>query len=99
MGDRTGHGGAGRAGRLSEAAPRRHHAIGAEQLHPCPQPRPSPAAPRVGAERRQEVTPLAAEFTAPSIAYSALAPVLIVSGAAVAGVLVEAFAPRAHRWM
>jgi NADH-quinone oxidoreductase subunit N len=44
------------------------------------------------------VSPLAAEFTAPSISYTALAPVLIVSIAAVVGVLVDAFAPRAVRW-
>jgi NADH-quinone oxidoreductase subunit N len=44
------------------------------------------------------VSPLAAEFTAPSISYSALAPVFIVSVAAVVGVLVDAFAPRAARW-
>ena len=41
---------------------------------------------------------LAADFTAPSIAYSALAPILIVTIAAVVGVLVDAFAPRALRW-
>jgi NADH-quinone oxidoreductase subunit N len=44
------------------------------------------------------VTPLAADFTAPSISYAALAPVLVVAGAAVVGVLVDAFAPRAARW-
>ena len=44
------------------------------------------------------MSPLAADFTAPSISYSALAPVLVVSLAAVAGVLVEAFLPRAVRW-
>jgi NADH-quinone oxidoreductase subunit N len=44
------------------------------------------------------VIPLAADFTAPSISYAALAPVLVVAGAAVAGVLVDAFAPRAARW-
>jgi NADH-quinone oxidoreductase subunit N len=44
------------------------------------------------------VTALAAEFTSPSIAYSALSPVLIVTIAAVVGVLVDAFAPRAMRW-
>ncbi|MDQ1705424.1 MAG: NADH-quinone oxidoreductase subunit [Frankiaceae bacterium] len=44
------------------------------------------------------MSPLAAEFTAPSISYSALAPVFIVSVAAVVGVLVDAFAPRAARW-
>jgi NADH-quinone oxidoreductase subunit N len=41
---------------------------------------------------------LAADFTAPSISYSALAPVLIVSAAAIVGVLVDAFAPRLARW-
>jgi NADH-quinone oxidoreductase subunit N len=44
------------------------------------------------------VTPLAADFTAPSISYQALTPVLIVTIAAVVGVLVEALAPRAQRW-
>ena len=44
------------------------------------------------------MTPIAADFTAPSISYSALAPILIVAGAAVVGVLVEAFAPRLARW-
>jgi NADH-quinone oxidoreductase subunit N len=44
------------------------------------------------------LTPLAADFTAPSISYHALTPVLIVTIAAVVGVLVEAFAPRAQRW-
>ena len=44
------------------------------------------------------MTPLAADFTAPSISYQALAPVLIVTIAAVVGVLIEAFAPRAQRW-
>ncbi len=34
---------------------------------------------------------------APSIEYSQLAPMLVVFGAAVIGVLVEAFAPRALR--
>lgn len=37
-------------------------------------------------------------FSAPSIEYSLLAPVLIVLGAAVIGVLVEAFAPRRTRY-
>ncbi|WP_194948365.1 NADH-quinone oxidoreductase subunit NuoN [Actinomyces trachealis] len=36
-------------------------------------------------------------FTAPSIAWSALVPVLIVAGAALLGVLVEALAPRSVR--
>jgi NADH-quinone oxidoreductase subunit N len=40
----------------------------------------------------------AADFTAPSIDYAALSPILIVSIAAVVGVLVDAFAPRAVRW-
>jgi NADH-quinone oxidoreductase subunit N len=40
----------------------------------------------------------AGDFTAPSISYSALSPILIVTLAAVAGVLVEAFAPRVWRW-
>lgn len=37
-------------------------------------------------------------MTAPSIEYGLLAPMLLVFGAAVAGVLVEAFAPRAARY-
>jgi NADH-quinone oxidoreductase subunit N len=40
----------------------------------------------------------AADFTAPSIDYTALSPILIVSIAAVVGVLIDAFAPRATRW-
>jgi NADH-quinone oxidoreductase subunit N len=43
-------------------------------------------------------TPLAAEFTAPSLDYAALAPLLIVFGAACVSVLVEAFAPRRSRF-
>jgi NADH-quinone oxidoreductase subunit N len=38
------------------------------------------------------------QVTAPSISYSGLSPVLIVLGAASAGVLVEALVPRAARW-
>ena len=41
---------------------------------------------------------LAADFTAPSIDYGALSPILIVSVAAVIGVLIDAFAPRRLRW-
>ncbi|MBV9291716.1 MAG: NADH-quinone oxidoreductase subunit NuoN [Frankiales bacterium] len=44
------------------------------------------------------MTTLAADFHAPSIAYTALSPILIVTVAAVVGVLVDAFAPRASRW-
>jgi NADH-quinone oxidoreductase subunit N len=40
---------------------------------------------------------LAAEFVTPSIEYGALSPLLIVFGAAVVGVVVEAFAPRTVR--
>ena len=40
---------------------------------------------------------LAVDFTAPSIEYSVLAPMLIVFGAAVLGVLIEAFVPRHSR--
>jgi len=40
---------------------------------------------------------MSVEFTAPSIAYSALSPMLIVFGAAVAGVLVEALVPKERR--
>ncbi len=36
-------------------------------------------------------------FTSPSIEYAPLAPMLVVFGAALLGVLVEAFVPRAHR--
>jgi NADH-quinone oxidoreductase subunit N len=46
------------------------------------------------------VSPLlaaATPFTAPSIDYSAIAPMLVVFGAAVLGVLVEAFLPRTAR--
>jgi len=43
--------------------------------------------------------PLAAEFNAPSMEYSMLSPLLIVFGAAVVGVLVEAFAPRTRRYL
>jgi NADH-quinone oxidoreductase subunit N len=39
----------------------------------------------------------ASTITPPSIEYSQLAPILVVFGAALAGVLVEAFAPRAAR--
>ncbi|MDP3967552.1 MAG: NADH-quinone oxidoreductase subunit NuoN [Nocardioides sp.] len=38
-----------------------------------------------------------AEFTAPSVEYSLILPLLVVFGAAVVGVLVEAFAPRRLR--
>jgi NADH-quinone oxidoreductase subunit N len=44
------------------------------------------------------VSVLAAEFTAPSIDYSGLAPILIVAGAALVGVLFDAFLPRRLRW-
>ncbi|MET7770622.1 NADH-quinone oxidoreductase subunit NuoN [Nocardia sp. NPDC005366] len=43
-------------------------------------------------------TVLAATVPAPSIEYSTLSPMLIVFGAAVIGVLVEAFAPRRYRY-
>ncbi|WP_066907809.1 NADH-quinone oxidoreductase subunit NuoN [Millisia brevis] len=42
---------------------------------------------------------LAAPLPAPSIEYGRLAPVLIVLGVAVAGVVIEAFAPAARRWL
>ncbi|MCU1675632.1 MAG: proton-translocating NADH-quinone oxidoreductase, chain, partial [Frankiales bacterium] len=38
-------------------------------------------------------------FTAPFMSYKALAPMLIVFGTGVVGVLAEAFTPRAHRWV
>ncbi|HEX6248504.1 MAG TPA: NADH-quinone oxidoreductase subunit NuoN [Nocardioidaceae bacterium] len=41
----------------------------------------------------------AAEFEAPSIEYSLLSPLLIIAGAAVVGVLVEAYAPRRSRYL
>ena len=41
---------------------------------------------------------LAAEFTAPKVEYLELAPMLIVFGVAVIGVLVEAFLPRGARY-
>jgi len=41
----------------------------------------------------------AAEFTTPSIEYSLLAPLLIIFGVALLGVLVEAFAPRQVRYV
>ncbi|MFE3756024.1 NADH-quinone oxidoreductase subunit NuoN [Nocardia tengchongensis] len=44
-------------------------------------------------------TRLAATVPAPSIEYRYLSPMLIVFGVAVAGVLVEAFAPRASRYL
>ena len=39
----------------------------------------------------------AADITPPHIEYSQLSPMLLVFGLAIAGVLVEAFVPRAHR--
>jgi len=44
------------------------------------------------------VSVLAADFTAPSIDYTGLAPVIIVTVAALAAVLVDAFLPRRQRW-
>jgi NADH-quinone oxidoreductase subunit N len=44
------------------------------------------------------VTTLAAEFEAPTVEYATIMPLLVVLGAAVLGVLVEAFAPRAWRY-
>lgn len=41
----------------------------------------------------------AAPLPAPSIEYGRLAPVLIVLGVAVAGVVIEAFAPASRRWI
>jgi NADH-quinone oxidoreductase subunit N len=43
--------------------------------------------------------PAAVTFTAPSVDYRAVAPMLIVFGAGTIGVLVEAFAPRSRRIM
>jgi len=45
------------------------------------------------------VIPQLAEFSSPSIEYSLLSPMLIVFGVAIAGVLVEAFAPRHLRYL
>ena len=41
---------------------------------------------------------MSAEFTSPSIAYHALLPIIIPAGAAVLGVLVDAFVPASQRW-
>ena len=38
-------------------------------------------------------------FSKPHIAYSSLWPILVVFGAACAGVLIEAFLPRRHRYL
>jgi NADH-quinone oxidoreductase subunit N len=35
---------------------------------------------------------------APSVSYTGISPILFVFGAALVGVLVEAFVPRAYRW-
>ena len=45
------------------------------------------------------ITESAAEFQAPSFEYSLLSPLLVIFGVAIAGVLVEAFAPRALRYL
>ena len=42
---------------------------------------------------------MSASFTAPTIEYSTLSPILIVLGTALLGVLVEAFAPRGRRYL
>src|SRR5205823_13099731 len=98
LGHRAGHCRAHRARPLPQAAARRHQPVREELvLHgPAARPAAQPSARR--APRRHQVTPLAADFTAPSISYAALAPILIVSAAAIVGVLVDAFAPRAGRW-
>ena len=44
------------------------------------------------------MTVLAADFTSPSIDYTGLAPILIVSVTALVGVLLDAFMPRRLRW-
>jgi NADH-quinone oxidoreductase subunit N len=41
---------------------------------------------------------VSAEFHSPSIAYGALTPILIPAGAAIVGVLVDAFVPAVARW-
>ena len=38
-------------------------------------------------------------FEAPNIEYATISPMLVVFGLAIAGVLVEAFAPRAKRYL
>jgi NADH-quinone oxidoreductase subunit N len=45
------------------------------------------------------VIPSVADFQAPSIEYSLLSPLLIIFGAAIVGVLVEAFVPRRLRYL
>jgi NADH-quinone oxidoreductase subunit N len=45
------------------------------------------------------VAVFSADFQAPSIEYSLLSPLLVIFGVAVAGVLVEAFAPRRLRYL
>ena len=40
----------------------------------------------------------ATDFHAPSISYAALAPILVTAGAAIVGVLIDAFLPRGQRW-
>src|SRR5690606_25765493 len=42
---------------------------------------------------------LAADFTSPTIEYGVLAPLLVVFGAGIVGVLVEAFVPRRFRYV
>src|SRR3954470_4373945 len=103
MGHRAGHGRPRRPRRLSQATARCHHAVRQEQLQPGALARPDTLTSGVGSHRRWQVSALpglglAADFTAPSISYSALSPIIIVSAAAILGVLVEAFAPRALRW-
>ena len=44
------------------------------------------------------MTALAADFTAPSIDYTGLAPIIVVSVAAIVAVLADAFLPRRSRW-
>lgn len=45
------------------------------------------------------MTALSSEFTAATLDYGALSPLLIVLGAAIVGVLVEAFVPRGRRYV
>jgi NADH-quinone oxidoreductase subunit N len=45
------------------------------------------------------VTTLAAGFTTPSIQYSLISPMLVIFGAAVVGVVVEAFVARQSRYL
>ena len=55
------------------------------------------AAAKIGTAALAATTPVSGAIPAPHIEYSQLAPMLVVFGAAVVGILVEAFAPRPLR--